>query len=62
MFLQNIPKRDDNELTRLVYEAQKKEPLRRDFIKLLEENAQLINYVMDKERKKTLANMSTPKK
>ena len=62
MFLQTIPKRNDNELTRLVYEAQKKEPLMRDFIKLIEENAQLIIYVIDEEKIRNIRKKSTPKK
>lgn len=61
MFLQTIPKRNDNELTRLVYEAQKKEPLRRDFIKLIEENAQLIIYVIDEEKIRNISKYEHPK-
>ncbi len=61
MFLRTIPKRNDNELTRLVYEAQKKEPLRRDFIKLIEENAQLIIYVIDEEKIRNISKYEPPK-
>ena len=50
MFLQSILKRDDKGLTRLVYETQKKEPLKGDFVKLIEEDAQLINFVIDDEK------------
>ena len=50
MFLQSILKRDDKGLTRLVYETQKKEPLKGDFVKLIEEDAQLINFVIDEEK------------
>ena len=54
-------KRDDNDLTRLVYEAQKKEPLRGDFVKVIEENAQLINYVKDEEKIRNISKYEHPK-
>ena len=50
MYLQTILKRDINEITRRVYEAQKKDTVKGDFVKLVQEDATLIDYVIDENR------------
>ena len=49
LYLQNILKRDMNELVRRVYEAQKADPKQGDFVKLVEDDAKLVNIVIQEE-------------
>ena len=47
MYLQTILKRESHEITRRVFEAQKSNPVKGDFVELIEEDAKLIEYIID---------------
>ena len=47
MFLQTIQKHDTDEITRRVYEAQKDDPVKGDFVELVKEDAKTIDYSID---------------
>ena len=52
IYLQTILKRDRDEVTRCVYEAQKQDPHKGDFVKLVQEDALMINYIIDETKYK----------
>ena len=49
IYLQAILKRDKNELIRRVYDAQKANPKQGDFVLLVQNNAELVNLVLQEE-------------
>ena len=49
IYLQAILKRDKNELIRRVYDAQKANPKQGDFVLLVQNDAELVNLVLQEE-------------
>ena len=61
MYHQVILQREDNELTKRVYSAQKADPVKGDFVKLLEKDFEMISEEQDDEKITTVNSMTYKK-